>query len=66
MLRTPEQVGENKSTGYGVGIPPTLIGTPSPLPYPPLYIGFLPCLIGGTMLRLKFFRKKSGKMEIYF
>ena len=35
--------------------------TPPPLPYPPLYIGFLACLPGGTIPREKFFRKKSGK-----
>ena len=47
---------------FGGRPPMTMVGG-TPLPYPPLYMGFYLCLIGGTIPRAKFSGKKFEKMD---
>jgi hypothetical protein len=61
MLRTPEQVGENKSTGYGVGIPPYPYRYPLPPPVSPLIYRVFTLSNRGDNAPTEIFPEKIGE-----
>jgi hypothetical protein len=66
MLRTPEQVGENKSTGYGVGTPSLYHRYPLPPPVSPLIYRVFTLSNRGDNAPTEIFQEKIGEIGTIF